>query len=221
MVHYPDGHGRKSAGHICTVRTTEFPLWDYSKLLCWSRSCCHSARVTVSPVMQRWASSRNARYDKNASNHQCAAHGQQTQGQPDTDAHAKTCISTDGWSQVCTHTHTHTHVCTCTQTLCSPSRIVFHPPTELQLKSLVWSTSPIIISPPLSRSFVSHWLWLILLWITMVYMVAKLIFPLKLVKVWASRAASWPLNPLQTSTIFSRHFYHFSSIGSLKAPVHK
>lgn len=99
----------------------------------------------------RWARSRNASYDKNASNHHCAAHnGQQTRGRPDTDAHAKTCVSTDGCGQVCTHTHTqqmdehryrqrqHTHTDTDAHTLGSPSHIVFHSPTELHLKSLVW-----------------------------------------------------------------------------------
>lgn len=62
---------------------------------------------------------------------------------PDTDAHAKTCISTDaakyahtykeanGQTQTLSLTHTHIH------TLGSPSHIVFHPPTELQVKRLV------------------------------------------------------------------------------------
>lgn len=78
----------------------------------------------------RCASLRNVSYDRNPSNHQCAAHNdQQTQGQPDTDAHAKTCISTDSCCQECIRTHK-TNVQTQTHT--SPSH------TELQLKSLVW-----------------------------------------------------------------------------------
>ena len=112
----------------------QFLLRDSPSMFCESRSCCHFGCVTLLSVMQRGELARGspAMAGMPLTTTVLLIMASRREARPDTDACAKTCISTGRCSQVCAHTcarnkctSTHAHTCSLAYNGTVPHLILF------------------------------------------------------------------------------------------------